>query len=97
KSAQIREILISESAWEEMTCLFAPSLAKWQQVLTDIIQSGINEHIFRVVDTKRIARQLDAMLWGYSEYLSNPVSEDIVQNAKGDIDDFIQKNLLIIK
>ncbi|MEH5388722.1 hypothetical protein PO548_18785, partial [Klebsiella pneumoniae] len=27
-SAQIREILISESAWEEMTCLFAPSLAK---------------------------------------------------------------------
>ncbi|MGQ5903491.1 hypothetical protein ACUNIA_05815, partial [Serratia sp. IR-2025] len=28
KSAQIREILISESAWEEMTCLFAPSLNK---------------------------------------------------------------------
>ncbi|EAW1551091.1 hypothetical protein FC549_20085 [Escherichia coli] len=28
KSAQIREILISESAWEEMTCLFAPSLKK---------------------------------------------------------------------
>ncbi|WP_308588407.1 hypothetical protein [uncultured Enterobacter sp.] len=28
KSAQIREILISESAWEEMTCLFAPSLDK---------------------------------------------------------------------
>ncbi|RTA71064.1 DUF1471 domain-containing protein, partial [Klebsiella pneumoniae subsp. pneumoniae] len=27
-SAQIREILISESAWEEMTCLFAPSLVK---------------------------------------------------------------------
>ncbi|PXL93420.1 dibenzothiophene desulfurase, partial [Klebsiella variicola] len=27
KSAQIREILISESAWEEMTCLFAPSLS----------------------------------------------------------------------
>ncbi|WP_250663866.1 hypothetical protein, partial [Escherichia coli] len=26
KSAQIREILISESTWEEMTCLFAPSL-----------------------------------------------------------------------
>ncbi len=28
KSAQIREILINESAWEEMTCLFAPSLAE---------------------------------------------------------------------
>ncbi|MBL1510146.1 DUF1471 domain-containing protein, partial [Klebsiella pneumoniae] len=25
-SAQIREILINESAWEEMTCLFALSL-----------------------------------------------------------------------
>lgn len=29
KSAQIREILISESAWEEMTCLFAPSLENY--------------------------------------------------------------------
>ncbi|EBY4776613.1 hypothetical protein D4390_13970 [Salmonella enterica subsp. enterica serovar Oslo] len=29
KSAQIREILISESAWEEMTCLFAPSLSEY--------------------------------------------------------------------
>ncbi|MCP6077239.1 hypothetical protein NL363_28340 [Klebsiella pneumoniae] len=28
KSAQIREILISESAWEEMTCLFAPSIGR---------------------------------------------------------------------
>ncbi|MBK2953013.1 DUF1471 domain-containing protein, partial [Klebsiella pneumoniae] len=26
-SAQIREILINESAWEEMTCLFALSLS----------------------------------------------------------------------
>ncbi|WP_228751160.1 hypothetical protein [Klebsiella quasipneumoniae] len=32
KSAQIREILISESAWEEMTCLFAPSLRKPQNL-----------------------------------------------------------------
>ncbi len=30
KSAQIREILINESAWEEMTCLFAPSLKQFQ-------------------------------------------------------------------
>ena len=35
KSAQIREILISESAWEEMTCLFAPSL-------TVVTGKGIN-------------------------------------------------------
>ncbi len=42
KSAQIREILINESAWEEMTCLFAPSLtgvrtqelrfARWEDI-----------------------------------------------------------------
>ncbi|EAC1361105.1 hypothetical protein FQJ20_18665 [Escherichia coli] len=34
KSAQIREILISESAWEEMTCLFAPSLThRWAKLI----------------------------------------------------------------
>ncbi|CAM7001662.1 hypothetical protein CIFRMM088M_04740 [Citrobacter freundii] len=38
KSAQIREILISESAWEEMTCLFAPSLAlAWILKQSDLI------------------------------------------------------------
>ncbi|TMZ05929.1 hypothetical protein EME63_24420 [Klebsiella pneumoniae] len=39
KSAQIREILISESAWEEMTCLFAPSFAlvmRWLHFLTQV-------------------------------------------------------------
>ena len=39
KSAQIREILISESAWEEMTCLFAPSLmlnhGEWLEKIHD--------------------------------------------------------------
>ncbi|WP_404873306.1 phage tail tape measure protein, partial [Klebsiella pneumoniae] len=39
KSAQIREILISESAWEEMTCLFAPSLAQAQGVRADTVTS----------------------------------------------------------
>ncbi len=34
KSAQIREILINESAWEEMTCLFAPSLSKAYALLS---------------------------------------------------------------
>ncbi|MDF1217781.1 hypothetical protein P1T66_03090, partial [Escherichia coli] len=43
KSAQIREILISESAWEEMTCLFAPSLDEyWQKDLSDHIQQDAN-------------------------------------------------------
>ena len=35
KSAQIREILISESAWEEMTCLFAPSLEQQASIVSD--------------------------------------------------------------
>ncbi len=37
KSAQIREILISESTWEEMTCLFAPSQEQttFSQILLD--------------------------------------------------------------
>ncbi len=37
KSAQIREILISESAWEEMTCLFAPSTEERRRLLMEII------------------------------------------------------------
>ncbi|VZQ75303.1 Flagellar motor switch protein FliN [Escherichia coli] len=37
KSAQIREILISESAWEEMTCLFAPSLADLLNIDDDTV------------------------------------------------------------
>ncbi|MGF5123490.1 hypothetical protein ACQE5W_27200, partial [Klebsiella pneumoniae] len=32
-SAQIREILINESAWEEMTCLFALSLRESMEML----------------------------------------------------------------
>ncbi len=40
KSAQIREILISESAWEEMTCLFAPSLAEQQPDLVHVEYIG---------------------------------------------------------
>ncbi len=40
KSAQIREILISESAWEEMTCLFAPSLTQGIRIPQDIAVLG---------------------------------------------------------
>ncbi|MDK3542033.1 hypothetical protein MSG41_27210 [Escherichia coli] len=42
KSAQIREILISESAWEEMTCLFAPSLEWIFLTLIIIFASAIS-------------------------------------------------------
>ncbi|HAB1386127.1 TPA_asm: hypothetical protein GBV76_15220 [Salmonella enterica subsp. enterica] len=48
KSAQIREILISESAWEEMTCLFAPSLIKY---MISIMRNNIT--ISPPITTKR--------------------------------------------
>ena len=44
KSAQIREILISESAWEEMTCLFAPSLGEMDEAI-DYINHNIKPWI----------------------------------------------------
>ncbi|HBB1600416.1 TPA: hypothetical protein J0585_003671 [Escherichia coli] len=43
KSAQIREILISESAWEEMTCLFAPSLNFSSKDLTNSYMNGMGK------------------------------------------------------
>ncbi|THH85708.1 type VII secretion system (T7SS), usher family protein, partial [Klebsiella pneumoniae subsp. pneumoniae] len=52
-SAQIREILISESAWEEMTCLFAPSLTSLQRAkrisLERINVSSVNSTASRVI------------------------------------------------
>ncbi|MDR0176153.1 hypothetical protein RF039_24605, partial [Enterobacter sichuanensis] len=55
KSAQIREILISESAWEEMTCLFAPSLEQQASIVSDywlLKYHGLknNEHLFEYRD-----------------------------------------------
>nr|WP_252147292.1 hypothetical protein [Escherichia coli] len=49
KSAQIREILISESTWEEMTCLFAPSLSR---LLKNVALSVINLFILDDVSEK---------------------------------------------
>ncbi|MEN8590807.1 hypothetical protein QMN25_27280, partial [Klebsiella pneumoniae] len=46
-SAQIREILINESAWEEMTCLFALSLdlhvSQHNPQAVNVIQ-GVNDY-----------------------------------------------------
>ncbi|MDC6745890.1 hypothetical protein N6O65_22050, partial [Escherichia coli] len=44
-SAQIREILISESAWEEMTCLFAPSLEVSKANIVVIIHIFIADYV----------------------------------------------------
>ena len=53
KSAQIREILISESAWEEMTCLFAPSLGSVMTLLNGVpeamseAESALHDYVMR--------------------------------------------------
>ncbi|TFL66320.1 hypothetical protein ELY39_20285 [Escherichia coli] len=49
KSAQIREILISESAWEEMTCLFAPSLGNTRAIQAPLIAKIIDAILIRVL------------------------------------------------
>ena len=54
KSAQIREILINESAWEDMTCLFAPSLEE-KVIETLRINSSKHKTDYVWMDTREIA------------------------------------------
>ncbi|MFV2270574.1 hypothetical protein ACNIS8_27205, partial [Escherichia coli] len=50
-SAQIREILINESAWEEMTCLFAPSLTLGMMMMSPVtISTPIKLILFVAMD-----------------------------------------------
>ncbi|CAM7207578.1 resolvase domain-containing protein [Enterobacter hormaechei] len=57
KSAQIREILINESAWEDMTCLFAPSLDRMENgdvlIVTKLDRLGRN-----AMDIRKTVEQL---------------------------------------
>ncbi|WP_265553246.1 TetR/AcrR family transcriptional regulator [Serratia grimesii] len=69
-------------------------LGEWHLVLASIIQSGMDERTFHIVDAQRVARQLDAMLFGYSEHLLTLPSEGLVKQVKEDIDDFIHRNIL---
>ena len=66
KSAQIREILISESAWEEMTCLFAPSLethpALKKAVVDAIERFGVQVSVARTRVKVDLFPQLEARL-----------------------------------
>ncbi|MBD0923243.1 hypothetical protein HA440_32100 [Klebsiella michiganensis] len=56
KSAQIREILISESAWEEMTCLFAPSLVKESSIR---VAKTANRTVYDVETIDYISNQIN--------------------------------------
>ncbi|MGZ0723352.1 hypothetical protein ACXNAM_21765, partial [Kluyvera cryocrescens] len=57
KSAQIREILISESAWEEMTCLFAPSLV--HEVLWEKYYIWTRKNYSKQMDKRRLMSELN--------------------------------------
>ncbi|MFP7681128.1 type VI secretion system tube protein Hcp, partial [Klebsiella pneumoniae] len=63
-SAQIREILISESAWEEMTCLFAPSLE-------NVKVTGITPNLFPDSGTgthsETIQLRYEAITWKHCD------------------------------
>ena len=65
KSAQIREILISESAWEEMTCLFAPSKEIICKALPlPVDDKSLSEVLHQVGLGKLAARIHDHDRWG---------------------------------
>ncbi|HHD0735091.1 TPA: hypothetical protein ACN18A_002402 [Klebsiella pneumoniae] len=70
KSAQIREILISESAWEEMTCLFAPSL---KEPLRHFSETFFNSFLalFEYCMPLILSRPFAADLLNLSVYTSN--------------------------
>ncbi|MGT1778929.1 FimD/PapC C-terminal domain-containing protein [Enterobacter hormaechei subsp. xiangfangensis] len=81
KSAQIREILISESAWEEMTCLFAPSLGadvlnEKNESIGTVGQAG--QAYVRGVENKGALR----VVWGSDGSSSCTVHYQIPENAK---------------
>ncbi|WP_348925957.1 type II toxin-antitoxin system RelE/ParE family toxin [Citrobacter sp. C13] len=62
----MREILISESAWEEMTCLFAPSLAR----KLDIINAAVSHRDLRSPPGNRY-EELTGKLQEYSSIRVN--------------------------
>jgi hypothetical protein len=49
KLAQIREILISESTWEEMTCLFAPSLVHGMPFISGVGIEALQNKILTIL------------------------------------------------
>ena len=80
KSAQIREILISESAWEEMTCLFAPSLVlarclaqvadKGSQFSTDAARTASAFIEWIPFDAENGTEKMDALIGKYKDHIN---------------------------
>ncbi|MGU4354490.1 DUF1440 domain-containing protein, partial [Escherichia coli] len=66
KSAQIREILISESAWEEMTCLFAPSLAQLFVHMISFPLMGLTPPLFDLPWYENLSEIFGHLVWFWS-------------------------------
>ncbi|GJK94178.1 hypothetical protein TUM17569_55090 [Klebsiella oxytoca] len=79
KSAQIREILISESAWEEMTCLFAPSLGVKQAGLIAI--SDKNDPAFESISVLASCYKLVKGVLGRDDKDDFKIVEDTFRTA----------------
>ncbi|MEN5865086.1 hypothetical protein ABEK97_30135, partial [Klebsiella pneumoniae] len=63
-SAQIREILINESAWEEMTCLFALSLKNAED--TKLVASSLSDGVSKLSIRKsrfKLKNKLDESMY----------------------------------
>ncbi|HBE6639331.1 TPA: hypothetical protein KML63_004437 [Escherichia coli] len=76
KSAQIREILISESAWEEMTCLFAPSLNQRVGKFTPLFEF-LYSYVYTLVRNNNFKIYVSGQAHGSAQ--ANISSNDILQ------------------
>nr|WP_314425047.1 TetR/AcrR family transcriptional regulator [uncultured Erwinia sp.] len=85
------QLAIHNETW---AALARQMVEKWQLLLDGIITDGIAEGVFRSADPLRTARQLGAIINGYSDLLIVEPSASARQQATEDIDAFIALALL---
>ncbi len=94
KSAQIREILINESAWEEMTCLFALSLS-------DLINQRLSGSLSveeRIGEKPEWMRNLDPYLANHFSNIELPLPSPLKEyQEKMDEIDSIINDMMVLK
>ena len=89
KSAQIREILISESAWEEMTCLFAPSLVHVNPLFSPQLTRGFISDARKMEDY--LVKNSEEKLAELAKKSSLPESDIHIHVRSGNIRDEVIK------